>query len=63
MQADLAFVQALRGAPLADADRKSLDADHLFVLTLRGVVDLMAKEKRSCLPTICSSWLSEGPSS
>ncbi len=46
MQADLAFVQALRGTALADADRKSLDADHLFVLALRGVIDLFAKEKQ-----------------
>jgi hypothetical protein len=47
MQADMAFVQALRGAPLADADRKSLDPDHLFLLALRGKIELFAKEKQS----------------
>ena len=46
MQADLAFIQALRGAGLADADRKSLDADHLFLLTLRGAIELLPKERK-----------------
>ena len=46
MQADMAFIQALRGAALADADRKSLDADHLFVLALRGLIELLPKERK-----------------
>lgn len=45
MQADLAFVQALRGTGLSDADRKSLDADHLFPLALREVIELLPKER------------------
>ena len=50
MQADMAFIQALRGTPLADADRKSLDADHLFVLALRGMIELFPKEKQKLSP-------------
>ena len=46
MQADMAFIQALRRAALADADRKSLDADHLFVLALRGLIELLPKERK-----------------
>ncbi len=42
----MAFVQALRGTTLTDADRKSLDADHLFLLALQGVIELFSKEKQ-----------------
>ena len=45
MQADLAFVQALRGASLSYADRAALDTDHLFVLALRKVIELSDAEK------------------
>ena len=45
MQADLAFVQALRGATLSYPDRAALDTDHLFVLALRKAIELTDAEK------------------
>jgi hypothetical protein len=50
MQTDMAFVQALRGARLADKDRKQLDPDYLFLLGLRDVIQLTTLEKKKLSP-------------
>ena len=50
MQPDLAFVQALRGVPLSLNDRPTLDADHLFMLASRRVIELEPMEKRKQSP-------------
>jgi hypothetical protein len=50
MQTDMAFVQALRGARLADNDRKQLEPDYLFLLALREVIQLTTMEKNKLSP-------------
>ena len=49
-EADLAFVQALRGASLSGKDRAQLDPDYLFLLSLRGVIELTSAEKQRLSP-------------
>ena len=42
--------EALRGSSLSDSDRSTLDADHLFLLSLRKAIQLTATEKEKIGP-------------
>ncbi len=50
VQPDLAFVQTLRGANLSQSDRSTLEADHLFLLALREIIELTPAEKKKLSP-------------
>ncbi len=50
VQPDLAFVQALRGSSLSPSDRSALEAEHLFLLALRGTIELTPAERQTLTP-------------